>query len=282
MRVHVSCKLKLDPLSWRVRCGDASVELTEKEFRVFSYLSFNEGKVTPCQEIVDRIWDGNVGIDTLHSCVEQLCVKLAPVDPEHRIVYFADEGYCYCRATSAESLLGNGHRAAGTDTNRFDLLLRSVPSGTVVIRRPDEQANNRTILLYRVEPAGALTEKHCVALRLPAPDETPCPAEDSRSAFPDREVVAVVRFFDDNRRTQGSTVTRDEFVEDLSHEIKTSVTAILGGLHVLLTEGNRLEYGEGSQLLKHTYHEARSLANTVASLPKLHQNRRLETESPSS
>lgn len=74
---------------------------------------------------------------------------------------------------------------------------------------------------------------------------------------------------------------KDEFLSLVSHEMKTPLTVILGGLHTLVTEGKQLTEDERAGLLRDAYLEAGSLADMVSNLLELsrHQAGRLSLSS---
>ncbi|MBI2853342.1 MAG: PAS domain-containing sensor histidine kinase [Chloroflexi bacterium] len=59
---------------------------------------------------------------------------------------------------------------------------------------------------------------------------------------------------------------KDEFIGMMSHEMKTPLTVILGGLHTLVNQGSQLTESERSDLLQDAYLEAGSLADMVSNL----------------
>lgn len=66
---------------------------------------------------------------------------------------------------------------------------------------------------------------------------------------------------------------KDEFISLVSHELKTPLTVIIGGLSTLLTGGEQLSRGERKMLTSDSYLEARKLAGTLDNLLQLSRAR---------
>lgn len=50
-------RLRLDTAARRVRCGDAPVELTRKEYAILEYLLTHSGRVVGAEELIEHAWD---------------------------------------------------------------------------------------------------------------------------------------------------------------------------------------------------------------------------------
>jgi two-component system alkaline phosphatase synthesis response regulator PhoP len=48
--------LQIDYAGFTVRCEDAEVKLTRKEFALLAILSRNKGRVVPREQLLDRVW----------------------------------------------------------------------------------------------------------------------------------------------------------------------------------------------------------------------------------
>lgn len=66
---------------------------------------------------------------------------------------------------------------------------------------------------------------------------------------------------------------KDEFISLVSHELKTPLTVILGGLSTLLAGGNALTIAEWKELTSDAYVEAKKLAGTLDNLLQLSRAR---------
>ena len=88
---------RLDPETNRVELGGYITELTATEFRLFSCLVLNEGKVIPYPQLISEVWGKQVSVDNLHLYVRYLKQKLG-IDSAgpYRLLNYRGEGYCFC------------------------------------------------------------------------------------------------------------------------------------------------------------------------------------------
>jgi len=91
----------LDPKTKQVELEGHATKLTLTEFRLFSCLVFNEGKVVPFSQLIAEAWGGEVSLDTLHFHMRHLKQKLGinSVGP-YRLLKYRGEGYCFCGENS--------------------------------------------------------------------------------------------------------------------------------------------------------------------------------------
>jgi DNA-binding response OmpR family regulator len=59
----VAGDLCLDPAARTVRRGDASIDLTAREFALLEYLMRRVGQVVPKSELLDHVWDADAVTD---------------------------------------------------------------------------------------------------------------------------------------------------------------------------------------------------------------------------
>jgi DNA-binding response OmpR family regulator len=87
---------RLDVEKNRVELGGRTFKLTPTEFRLFSCLAFNEGKVVLYSEIIDNVWGGQVSMDTVHLYFRRLKKRFG-IDSvgSYRLLKFRGEGYCF-------------------------------------------------------------------------------------------------------------------------------------------------------------------------------------------
>lgn len=78
-----------------VKLQGLSAVLTPTEFRLFSCLGLNEGKVMPYSRLISEVW-GQIGLANLHLYVRRLKQKLGidSVGP-YRVLNYRGEGYCF-------------------------------------------------------------------------------------------------------------------------------------------------------------------------------------------
>jgi len=102
----------LDPETRRVELRGNVVDLTPKEFHLFSFLAFNRGKVVPSQRLIADVWSGKATLDTLHCYVRRLKMKLGfGSDGEDRLLSHRGEGYCLICAGEKQPTSSHGAQA---------------------------------------------------------------------------------------------------------------------------------------------------------------------------
>jgi len=80
------------------------------------------------------------------------------------------------------------------------------------------------------------------------------------------EPLLIVGIDQDITERKKAEQIKDEFLSMVSHEMKTPLTVILGGLHILVKLGHELTEEDRSGLLQDAYLEAGSLTDTVSNL----------------
>ena len=88
----------LDPETNRVELGGRVFNLAPTEFRLFSCLAFNEGKVVPYSELIADVWGGQASLDTVHLYIRRLKQRLG-IDSggPYRLLKYRGEGYCFVK-----------------------------------------------------------------------------------------------------------------------------------------------------------------------------------------
>ncbi len=71
------------------------------------------------------------------------------------------------------------------------------------------------------------------------------------------------------RRLAEASRLKDEFITSISHEMKTPLTVVLGGLHMLLNHSELISRGQRTGLLTDAYVEAESLSQIINNLLEL-------------
>lgn len=109
---------------------------------------------------------------------------------------------------------------------------------------------------------------HTVLVRL---DGTEVPIDDSGAPIVDQQgrTTGVVLIFRDVTERKKAEDLKEEFLGLISHEMKTPLTVMLGGLHTLVHYGVSLDPGDKDELLKDAYLEAEALADIVTNLLEL-------------
>ena len=92
----------LDPETNRVKLGGQTFTLTPTEFRLFSCLAFNEGRVVPYSELIDDVWGGRASPDNVHFYFRRLKQRFGidSVGP-YRLLEYRSEGCCFCEDKAA-------------------------------------------------------------------------------------------------------------------------------------------------------------------------------------
>jgi DNA-binding response OmpR family regulator len=85
----------LDAEGNAVKLQGLSAVHTPTEFRLFSCLGLNEGKIMPYSRLISEVW-GQISLENLHPYVRRLKQKLGIglVDP-YRLLNYSGEGYCF-------------------------------------------------------------------------------------------------------------------------------------------------------------------------------------------
>lgn len=83
------------------------------------------------------------------------------------------------------------------------------------------------------------------------------------------EVLGLVVTMVDITERKRLEYLKDEFIGMVSHEMRTPLTVVIGGLDTLLTEGDRLSEKDRTGLMKDAATEARSLADIINNLLEL-------------
>jgi len=86
---------------------------------------------------------------------------------------------------------------------------------------------------------------------------------------PDGQLAGVVHSARDITERKAVDRLKDDFLDMVSHEMKTPLTVVLGGLKTVMVEGSRLEDAERESLIRYAYLEAESLADIVSNLLEL-------------
>jgi two-component system KDP operon response regulator KdpE len=79
-----------------VDLGDCSHRLTNTEFRLFSCLAFNSGRILSYARLLAEVWGKEATLETVHQYIRRLKQKLGidSVGP-YRLLNYRGEGYCF-------------------------------------------------------------------------------------------------------------------------------------------------------------------------------------------
>jgi DNA-binding response OmpR family regulator len=114
--------LTVRPDRFQAFAGDASADLTRREFELISLLAEREGQVLPREEIYERVWGyamahGDRSVDVF---VRKLRQKLEKVSPDWRYIHtHFGIGYRF----AAEPAAGDATAAPAEGPGRRDVLL---------------------------------------------------------------------------------------------------------------------------------------------------------------
>jgi len=181
----------------------------------------------------------------------------------------------------AEDALAEARNASEAERQRLETMLRTVPSGVIIIERPDGRVsfvNERTRQLCGTDLHGLVMNEY-TRIGLLGLDGTPCAPEDiavSRSLLygeevrnedmiivrPDGsriyvtasstplrngngEITAAIGVFQDITERKKSEQLKDDFIGMVSHEIKTPLTVIMGALATATMKGLTMEQVRG-------------------------------------
>lgn len=97
-------------------------------------------------------------------------------------------------------------------------------------------------------------------------DGSEFPVELSLAAWKAKEEIFFTAIMRDITERKATEELKEEFLAMVSHEMKTPLTVLLGGLHTVLTESDSLSQNERNGLIKDAYLEAESLSNLVSNL----------------
>ncbi|MDD5398261.1 MAG: PAS domain S-box protein [Dehalococcoidia bacterium] len=198
------------------------------------------------------------------------------------------------------------YEAAETEKNRLSTILRTIPSGVIIIEKPDARisyVNDRAIELLGVDRKGLKPGESPSRYRLLKLDGSQYPMEElpvrralflgenvvyeeltierldgtrsivaSKAAplFNDKgEIVAAVGSFMDITERKQLDQLKDDFISMVSHEMRTPLTVIIGGLNVLDEDAEKLSAEERHQLLENALIEAEELSQILSNLLEL-------------
>jgi DNA-binding response OmpR family regulator len=131
----------LDPETRRVELRGNAVDLTPKEFHLFSFLALNRGKVIPSQRLIADVWSGKATLDTLHCYVRRLKMKLGfGSDGEDRLLSHRGEGYCLICAEEKQPKSSHGAQALLHESSASGRRRSASPVATAWARQT--QVNN--------------------------------------------------------------------------------------------------------------------------------------------
>lgn len=201
-------------------------------------------------------------------------------------------------------LTREARHAAEMSKNRLETILRTIPSGIVIVEKPDGRvsyANKRALELYGQDPVGLEMPKHSSVMRLLRSDGSPYPPEElpasrallkgelvrnvevaierpdgnriiiTASAVPlfgkAGEIIGAVGVFDDITERKKLDELKDDFIGLVSHELRTPLTVLLGAIKVALSEG--IDQEQVRELLKEAEYGAESLTHLLQNLVEL-------------
>jgi DNA-binding response OmpR family regulator len=97
---------RLDSGENRVEFNGRIFKLTPTEFRFFSCLAFNEGRIVPYSEIIDNVWGGQVSMDTVHLYFRRLKKRFG-IDSvgSYRLLKYRGEGCCFWEAKTTPKVM---------------------------------------------------------------------------------------------------------------------------------------------------------------------------------
>jgi len=255
--------------------------------------------------VMTSVDDEALGIRTVQEGAEDYLVK-GQTDSRllRRALLYAVE------RKTMEIALREARDAAELERKRLETVLKTIPSGVIVIEKPDGRVtyvNEQALQLYGMDPRGIEMARHSTAARLLKVDGSIYPPEGlpasrallrgevvhneelmiehpdgtriivAASAAPlfDRngEVVAAVGAFDDITERKQLDQLKDEFIGLVSHEMRTPLTVVIGSIHTVLSEGDRLPPDEKQQLLEDAVLEAEELEHILENLLELSRYR---------
>lgn len=87
-------RFEFDTKYQRLKIGDVTISLTDKEYRILSLLHRNMGQLTPREELIQEVWtdDGVITGRSLDMFISKLRKKLG-ADPDLRIATIHGKGY---------------------------------------------------------------------------------------------------------------------------------------------------------------------------------------------
>ncbi|MBI2957794.1 MAG: PAS domain S-box protein, partial [Chloroflexi bacterium] len=83
---------------------------------------------------------------------------------------------------------------------------------------------------------------------------------------PDGRLAGVVHNVRDITERKAVEMLKEEFINMVSHEMRTPLTVLIGGLHTVLTDGAGIAEDERARLIRDAYLEAESLSDIVSNL----------------
>ena len=89
LRTFVRGPLKIDFFYQKVTMNDQTVDLTQLEYRLLSYLARNEGRVIGWRELVQKVWDLDVwesGSDVVKVGIYRLRQKIEPIPKKPKFI----------------------------------------------------------------------------------------------------------------------------------------------------------------------------------------------------
>jgi len=87
---------RFNPKKKTVDLGHFSARLTNTEFRLFSCLAFNSGRILSYARLLTEVWGKEATLETVHLYIRRLKQKLGidSVGP-YRLMNYRGEGYCF-------------------------------------------------------------------------------------------------------------------------------------------------------------------------------------------
>ena len=184
--------------------------------------------------------------ETLQIAIENTNTHLAYLDPQFNFVK-VNSAYAKGSGYTVQELLGKNHFALFPDKENQDIFEQVRDTGKAVEFRDKpfsfagQQERGVTYWDWTLTPVKGISGK----------------------------VEGLVLSLVDTTSRKQLDELKDEFIGLVSHEMRTPLTVIIGGLHTVLTEQGRLSDEEESQLLRDAAWEAESLSHLLSNLLEL-------------
>ncbi len=94
-------RINFYPEECKVEIADRTTVLSPVQFRLFTCLALNEGKLVLYDHLASGVLDKSISVNTLHFHMRRLKLKLGILNIRpYRLFQFRGEGYCFSRSSS--------------------------------------------------------------------------------------------------------------------------------------------------------------------------------------